>query len=490
MKSTRRTAPPPSQSEFGFSTALKPSPRRGKTKSRRLASPAIDDGADEFAFSSFESMDLADEWDIPSESPLHAPAWTLETRPLLTPDQEREVAGAIRQSKAAFWSHLLQTRVAIEWLASVGAKHSPIEATPTLRASLVKSIAGIRAAFLRFSVTQGSEDKAGFLAALEVVRQPLLSCEFVYARLDDMLSHLRVRFEFLGQIRRRIQAGDPAAVQDLHALEDELWLSETDMGPFFTTLAALEKTFLQHRDRLVLSNLRLAVSQARRFEISGMAPEDLVQESTIALICAAESFEAHKARFSTHATTKIRSSLLRAVDNQNGLVRLPVYVCEQLRKLRKAASLLSARLGREPQPKDLAAHCGLESERVCELLEHERNGRALHMRARPDQTLCLSQVPDAVSGFSASDEERASWAGVQLQAAFSHLTPQQREVVEHRFGLNGAVHGAPQEVAARLRMSAAELRRIESAALAVMGRSLSQAMVFPDEVDAMHGIAA
>src|SRR5262245_38060833 len=58
------------------------------------------------------------------------------------------------------------------------------------------------------------------------------------------------------------------------------------------------------RTQLILSNLRLVVSIARRYRSSKLSFEDLVQEGNLGLIRASQDFDPalHESRFSTYAT--------------------------------------------------------------------------------------------------------------------------------------------------------------------------------------------
>ena len=415
-------------------------------------------------------------------------ARTAESWPLLSPEEERVLGHAILDSKAAFWNHLLRTRLALESVLNDASPHSPISSRPALRNSLPARIKPADALFERLQTTGRAADETAFLRALESVRHPLLECEFQFSRIDALVCRLRELHGQFWEIRGRAATGDPSVATNLSCLENALWLCGPELDPYFTRLALLENQLLMHRDRLVQSNLRLAMSLVRDFRTSGMATEDLMQEATIALIHAAESFDTRKARFSTHATRKIHSALQRAIDNQNSLIRVPVYIADQHRKLRKAADVLSTELGREPLPAELAAHCRMDTCRVRETLENERVLRALHMKIRPDQSAALADVQ--CRDPYQTEEERDQCLRSRVRRGLQHLSPEHRDVLEHTYGLNGTVVEDPSEMAARLRLSAAEVRRIETAALRMLHRCMPSPNDPMDEDFGMHGIAA
>ena len=99
----------------------------------------------------------------------------------------------------------------------------------------------------------------------------------------------------------------------------------------------IEKGDLAAKDRMINSNLRLVVSQARRYMGSGLSMADLVQEGMFGLIRASEKFDWRKGyRFSTYAVLWIRQSMQRGAGNTGRTVRLPVHVGQRVRKLRRA----------------------------------------------------------------------------------------------------------------------------------------------------------
>ena len=97
------------------------------------------------------------------------------------------------------------------------------------------------------------------------------------------------------------------------------------------------------RDRLVVCNLRLVVSIAKRYKEQGLTIEELIQEGNLGLIRATELFDpTKKYRFSTYATYWIRQRVMRALADQSRVVRLPAYLHEFLISLRKARATLQA----------------------------------------------------------------------------------------------------------------------------------------------------
>jgi len=68
----------------------------------------------------------------------------------------------------------------------------------------------------------------------------------------------------------------------------------------------------------------------------GLSFVDLINEGTIGLISAAHRFNPEKnCRFSTYATWWVRQSITKALGNKSRLIRIPLYLQNQIRKYAK-----------------------------------------------------------------------------------------------------------------------------------------------------------
>src|SRR5206468_10283329 len=97
--------------------------------------------------------------------------------------------------------------------------------------------------------------------------------------------------------------------------------------------------------QLVNSNLRLVISNARKYQGHDMPMLDLIQEGILGLIRATEKFDWRKGyKFSTYATFWIRQAIQRALDNRARTIRIPVHLGQRERKIARAHRELSAQL--------------------------------------------------------------------------------------------------------------------------------------------------
>lgn len=109
------------------------------------------------------------------------------------------------------------------------------------------------------------------------------------------------------------------------------------------------------RNELVTANLRLVIMQAKRFLGHGLPLEDLVQEGTLGLMRACETYNPDQARFSTYAHWWIFQALARAVAEKGRLIRLPAWLDEQATLLGQEERRLLQTLAREPTQDEVSA---------------------------------------------------------------------------------------------------------------------------------------
>ena len=141
----------------------------------------------------------------------------------------------------------------------------------------------------------------------------------------------------------------------------------------FAQLAALpadDPRRQQVRDDLVTLHAGLAHSVARQFRRRGEQDEDVTQVALLGLVKAVDRFDPGRAvEFSTFATPTIRGEVRRYFRDSSWAVHVPRGLRELAVQIPPAVEELSARLHRSPRPSEIAAHLGVDTERVMEALD-------------------------------------------------------------------------------------------------------------------------
>src|SRR5579884_2114952 len=198
----------------------------------------------------------------------------------------------------------------------------------------------------------------------------------------------------------------------------------------------IERGDLEAKERMINSNLRLVVAQARRYQGHGLSMEDLVQEGMLGLIRAVEKFDWRRGfKFSTYGTLWIRQAIQRGLQNHGRTIRLPVHVAQQQVKLRKLESELSGRLSREPTDEELAEVADMPLDQVIELRELNRSLTSLDQPVGDEDTafgdLLPSDRPEPHEEVAEADRDQ------RVNALVAHLPDGERDVIRLRFGLTG-----------------------------------------------------
>lgn len=252
----------------------------------------------------------------------------------------------------------------------------------------------------------------------------------------------------------------------------QIYLNEIGFSPLLT--ADEEKKFAREaiagksasRERMIVSNLRLVVKIARRYNNRGLALLDLIEEGNLGLIRAVEKFDPERGfRFSTYATWWIRQTIERALMNQTRTIRLPIHVVKELNLYLRTARKLAQELDHEPTAEDIAKATGEPVASVSRMLKlNERISSVDTPIASDSNNAMLDIIAD---DRDASPESKLETATMKTDIVewLEVLNPKQREVLARRFGLMGHEPATLEDVGAEIGLTRERVRQIQVEAL-------------------------
>jgi RNA polymerase sigma factor (sigma-70 family) len=216
----------------------------------------------------------------------------------------------------------------------------------------------------------------------------------------------------------------------------------------------------------IQSNLRLVVAVARRYESSGLALLDLIQEGNLGLMRAVEKFDYRRGfKFSTYATWWIRQAIGRAIADNSRTIRVPAHVRENFGAIDASTERLAAALDRTPTAAEIAADTGLTTERVELVQRHRAHLVSLSARLSSDSETELAETIVDNDALGPYDEAAAALEREALRLQLARLSERERRVLSLRFGLDAPTPHTLAEIGEQFSLTRERIRQIEARAL-------------------------
>ena len=239
------------------------------------------------------------------------------------------------------------------------------------------------------------------------------------------------------------------------------------------------------RQTLIISNLRLVISIAKRYFNKGLPLLDLIEEGNLGLMKAVEKFNPNRGfRFSTYAAWWIRQHIKRALDNQANLIRLPVHIVERISHMSRVRYEISQKLGREATPEDIAKNMKISIAQVNEIIQMEQKPTYLEnlYSQEEEDTRNLFDVIADDRTKSPDNITKQQIAQDRLEELLIILTDKEREVIKMRFGFDDSEAYTLEETGRKFGLTRERIRQIESIALKKLKAYLRQSEFSAKEI--------
>jgi RNA polymerase nonessential primary-like sigma factor len=286
----------------------------------------------------------------------------------------------------------------------------------------------------------------------EIGRIPLLTHEeelFYGKQVQKMMKILQQKEVFKQKLYREPTLGE---------LATELQQNETE-------ITKILQQGQRAKNKMIVANLRLVITIAKKYQKRDLEFPDLIQEGTLGLERGVEKFDpSFGYKFSTYAYWWIRQGITRAISQKARLIRLPTHVTEMLNKIKKVRRELSQQLGRNPTHAEISLVLNLEPSEICKYLTLARPSISLEQKVGDNEDTELKELLSDEK-TSADNYLIQECLRQDIEKLLAELKPLQQKILILRFGLKDGCPLSLTEIGKRLKMNRESVRQIEQQAL-------------------------
>lgn len=192
------------------------------------------------------------------------------------------------------------------------------------------------------------------------------------------------------------------------------------------------------KEKLILSNLRIAYVVARKYCIKYEMFDEYLSLANLGLIKAVENYDVDRGfEFSTYAYKIVPLYILRELQNTNNLIRVPIHITDNKARASQAISEYQNIHGSKPSAEQLAALLDVSLYVAKSLISDNHNVFSFDAKISDCETTFLDSIPDKNVSICNEVEERDLQNKI-IQAIDSlNANDIDKQVLKHFYEIDG-----------------------------------------------------
>ncbi len=195
---------------------------------------------------------------------------------------------------------------------------------------------------------------------------------------------------------------------------------------------------------------------------------DLISEGNIGLISAVERYDVNKGyHFISYAVWWIKQSILKAIYEKSGMIRLPMNRAGELSRIERARKEIQDSFSRENEIREVALMLDMRETLVSDLINMSREMISLDtpVSKSSDSLIVLGETIQDKLFPTPYDFAEKKAMREDIESALNALDKREAMVIRCRYGIENGSKMPLREIGDRLHLTKERIRQIEKKAL-------------------------